>query len=301
MNSSSPSAPVKRCIHCGLDCSGKPRVKDRQGRYACQTCFDNLQSSPAPIVDDGALPADLLQLEAAATPAATFDVCPNCRSSKPHGAPFCVQCGFDSRTGKTAATVHTTEKVRAVKTKGQCPECGYSLKGLKEPRCPECGTVVVAQTHREQERRDSIRTVRMAYIKPLIQFAIGLLGVGIVLAVQEQESELPGYLLLYGIRVPIGVAGYFICCLIWIGFDEPLHLIALRLAGVYALVDFLSVLLGAFIPIPMLVNVIALVFYVAMLSESLDLDIQDAVIVGMVTFLLRFMAAMAILAYLLSK
>jgi len=238
-------------------------------------------------------------METAAAPRGGLQVCPGCQSSMPHGSTICVQCGFDTRKGAAITTLHAVDKVRS--GKGHCPECGYSLKGLKENRCPECGTIVTRQTEREKARYESARIARMAYIKPLIQFAIGAIGIGFILISQQETELFMNYLLLYGIRVPIGVAVFFACCLVWMGFDAPMHLTAIRLAGVYALVDLLAVLLVTFLPIPLFINVIVLFVYVGLLADSLDLDLQDAIIVGLITYLVRILATVAIRMYLINQ
>lgn len=39
---------AKACVVCGVDCTGRPRVKDPKGRYYCRACYDaRAASSPA--------------------------------------------------------------------------------------------------------------------------------------------------------------------------------------------------------------------------------------------------------------
>lgn len=37
----------KTCIGCGVDCSDRPRVKDRYGRYLCRACYDDRKAERA--------------------------------------------------------------------------------------------------------------------------------------------------------------------------------------------------------------------------------------------------------------
>lgn len=307
MSESRAGAPAKVCIACGQDCSNRPRTKDPRGRYACRACLDARQAAapPKPVampelepVDDR-IPTDLLALEAAAKPGAGPQVCPNCQSSMPHGAPICVQCGFDSRNGQVIATQESVDNIRPTREKGKCPECGYSLKGLKSTRCPECGTIMARMTDREKAREDSVRVVRWAYLKPVLQFAIGSLVIACYYGSKHETDVVVRYFLTYIITVPIGVLGYFLCCVLWMGFDAPMHLTALRLAGVYALVDMVYVLVGIG-PGVMMVGLLPLALYGALLAESLDLELQDAIIVGLVTFLIKFGAMLAIAAFILN-
>ncbi|MEM7621932.1 MAG: hypothetical protein AAF235_01870 [Planctomycetota bacterium] len=39
-----PTSESKTCVICGVDCAGRPRIKDSRGRYACQVCFDAKQA-----------------------------------------------------------------------------------------------------------------------------------------------------------------------------------------------------------------------------------------------------------------
>jgi hypothetical protein len=291
-------APAKVCILCGADCSKRPRVKDAQGRYSCKECLERHTQTAPPPADD-LIPSDLLAIEASAAPAAGLQVCPNCQSSMPHGAPICIQCGFDSRKNAIINTNQSVEKARPG-GRGKCPECGYSLKGLKHNKCPECGTLVLRQTERDKARYDSDRIARMAYIKPLLHFGVGILIVAFFYLAQNEGEALMFYALKYAIQVPIGVVAFFLCCLLWMGFDAPMHLTALRLAGVYALVDAASLILSL-LPLHFLGWVIVLAIYIGLLAEALELDLQDAIIVGVVTSLIRVLVALGIFAHLQSQ
>ncbi len=107
----------KPCVICGRDCAGRPRKKDRQGRYACQDCVDaraakkagtpqptrRATSAPEPEPD---LMAGLLDgaVENAPTP------CTNCAVPMSPDAVMCMSCGYNKATGKSASTAVT--KVR---------------------------------------------------------------------------------------------------------------------------------------------------------------------------------------------
>jgi hypothetical protein len=298
---------LKTCIRCGQDCSGKPRVKNAQGRYTCRACLKPEEAArmgqratvaavaapsapgPAPEPDD-AIPLDLADVESAAPAAAAL--CPSCRSSIPYGAMVCVQCGFHVASGKqfkTRAGDHLPEDPTIpdrAPARAKCPKCGYDLKGLKKPRCPECGTAVLPKDPKEKARDLSRETARWAYLKPLIQFAVGFAISMTVLAARGHPEGIPAFAISYAIQVPIGCIAFFLCCLLWMGFDAPMHLTALRLAGVYALVDAATLVLG-FLPVPLVPVLLILFLYVGLMAESLDLEIVDAVIVGLLTFFLK--------------
>lgn len=39
------SSSGKVCVHCGEDCSEKPRVKDSHNNYYCKTCHENVEKN----------------------------------------------------------------------------------------------------------------------------------------------------------------------------------------------------------------------------------------------------------------
>lgn len=55
-----------------------------------------------------------------------------------------------------------------------CPNCGYSLRGVREPKCPECGAAVRLATPKE---RSGIGVGRYALAVAALPMAIGVLFV----------------------------------------------------------------------------------------------------------------------------
>ena len=104
------------------------------------------------------------------------------------------------------------------------------------------------------------------------------------------------YLLGYLVGVPIGVAVFLLCCMIWIGFDAPIHLIAFRLAGVYAVTNIAQTLIG-FAPYGGIVLwLIPMAMYVGLLSQMLEIELAEAIVVGFLTFLAKVIIALTIIA-----
>jgi hypothetical protein len=231
-------------------------------------------------------------------------VCPQCQSSIPFGASLCIQCGFDTAKGKTLSTavgIEEPDTPKGTPASGKCVKCGYSLRGLKSPRCPECGHLSTPMDIKERMRATSRQTARWAYLKPLIHFAIGILILSFIAAGSDEPAKLAaGYTINMVVGIAIGVLAFFLCCLIWMGFDAPMHLTAIRLAGVYALTDAAAALLS-FLPLLLISWMITLALYIGLLAESLELDLQDAVLVGLVTWFIKFMAFMVILVWLFQQ
>ncbi|MDZ4752974.1 MAG: hypothetical protein SGJ11_00575 [Phycisphaerae bacterium] len=114
---------AKRCVVCGVDCAGKPRVKDPNGRYYCKACHDDesaRRTATAPSALDPVDPfenvASLASLAAAAPVAALPSVamCPGCNRMLTEGAVVCMSCGFDQRSRRAT----TTRVQRAAKSAG---------------------------------------------------------------------------------------------------------------------------------------------------------------------------------------
>jgi hypothetical protein len=297
------ATPAKVCISCGQDCAGRPRVRDGQGRYMCRPCADAGAPRGTPARQDVPTdPADvdigyaLAEEQAAAAPVARDTAtCMGCGVLMAPGAVLCTRCGYDTRAGA---------QVKTSKGKGgpkRCEKCGYDLTGLKKPKCPECGTVFTLGRDYNKEREEfSKDTARWAYLKPLIMFGI---GAGIMLMVGGASQGGWGaalYLIKYAVEVPVGVLVFWLCCLVYLGFDAPMHLTALRLAGIYAVTDVVGLVAG-FVPFPILPMVITLTVYIGLLMDLLDLDIQDAVILGFITGAAKMYAGGAIVYLLLTR
>lgn len=183
----------------------------------------------------------------------------------------------------------------------RCPSCGYSLKGLRALRCPECGKAISAsaigkaQDAGVDSQRRELRTVSLMLIG-------GLLGsLGILLSLHGWEGA-AGYLIVFAISVPAGLAAYFICCLLWVGFDEPLPIVAFKLAAIYAVVDLLNLGLS-FVPVistPILKMILVGLAYIGLLMTQLDLDSGDALGVAIATFIMKVIVGAIVLAVLVS-
>lgn len=304
-----PDAPAKICIICNQDCSARPRTKDKLGRYICQSCADARKHAkatpapfpaPAPFPDPLPAPSD----HAASDPAPSdpdpsdpdiYDLapdsfnailgdgpkpCPSCGQPIPSGSVLCLGCGYDERKGRQLSTGigvdDPDDPTAGPAPKGkpaarQCPKCGYDLKGLKTPRCPECGTLVLPKSKREILEEEGRRTARMEYIRPLTMLGVGLAGIALVFLAGNDAKGLGFYLLTYLVSVPAGVAAFFFLCLIWFGFNAPMHLTALRLAGIFAITDLVTVVTGL-TKLPIIIWPATFFTYYGLIMKELDID-----------------------------
>jgi hypothetical protein len=306
------TVPAKVCVVCKQDCSQKPRLKDPQGRYTCQACADALEARarlkvrpvpleapapapvPAPLPDEPDLGYALAEeVKAAGSIAQDTASCMGCGVLMAPGALICTRCGYDTRTG---APMKTSKK--APRGPKRCEKCGYDLTGLKKPKCPECGTVFrMGRDLKKEREEDNRRTVRWAYYKPLIASAAGLLLMTIIAAARVGSEALPGVFIMYAGGYIVASAVYWTCSLLWFGFDAPLHLTLLRMIAVCAFADSAYWAVSG-LPMFLLTRAIVLFVFVGAMTELMDLDFTDAVIVGLITGLGKLLALFAIIMYL---
>lgn len=307
-----PAAPGKICIVCGQDCSDRPRVKDAAGRYCCKACEAARAAARAPSV---AVPAPA---SAPAEEGDAYDLmpegllgdgpapCPECGQPILAGSVVCLHCGFDTQKGfkhQVGTGVDDPDDLSSLPVKGKpaaakCPDCGYDLAGLKTPRCPECGKLVLKKSLRETFAEDSRRAARDAWQKPLIMIGVGLAGVATWQLIADPTGrKLFISLLNIGVQVPIGLTVYFLCCLAWIGFDMPWRYITLRLIAVYAVTSLVKLPVDH-IPVGMVRLGIMVIVYIGLLMDMLDLDVQDAAIVAVATVIANLFIVLTLVMWL---
>lgn len=136
----------KLCTVCGIDCSGKPRIKDQQGRYICKECFDKAkqtrqtQKNPVPAAlaataaTSGPAEADnsfLLDLGSAkeSTGLQGTKPCPECGRAMPTNAVICIGCGFNTSTGKRVSVrvIKSKQKKEKAAGAGAAAQAGSSM------------------------------------------------------------------------------------------------------------------------------------------------------------------------------
>jgi|GEM_PF-2772652 len=211
-------------------------------------------------------------------------ICLNCSQTVDLHKPICAFCRYDARKG-------LPKKLRVEAPDiPKCRECGYELTGLTKPTCPECGTTVSLTRRGNSYGRDSQEVRKWAYLKPAIMIGVGLAGMLLIDIIRHPgEAMYLVYRLVSTVTAVVAVfITYVLCCVAWIGFDMPLHLVALRIAGCYAAALLFYTLL-AFLPIPIIPLGFASVAYVWMLHTELDLELQDALIVSVLSLLSALM------------
>ena len=232
---------------------------------------------------------------------ATLRRCPGCSADVRSTTDRCGVCGFEfgrpAGSGASGAPGAVSPKKRG--KKDLCASCGYDMSGLQGRRCPECGEFAPV-TGRDHDRVRSIQAEHryMQYWKPLTMFVVGMVGVALVLTLSGEAESIPSYFIGLVMSVPIGLATYWILCVIWIGFDEPLKVIALKLLGIYAVVDLVSVVMDQ-LPIPVVGWLVPTVTYIGLLASMLDLEYVEAIAVAVATSFARGVVAVLLVTMVL--
>lgn len=217
--------------------------------------------------------------------------CPSCARALPGDAQICTHCGYDKRKGFS-------------KPGGTCKNCGYSTEGLKEPVCPECGErldPVLAKSYRDALREESIRVEADQWRKPLIHTAIAVAAM-LVIALIRWGVGGPSLFRTFvpsviGIAVawPFAVGAYWLAAIIWMGFDEAMQYVAVKLAGalfvaaaITLVMTSLTGTLAGFGFVQLAVWVVVVISLDLYLHLELDLDWGDATILGSVLSIIFF-------------
>ncbi len=297
---------AKICAVCGEDCSDRPRVKDKAGRYYCKPCEAKAaaRSGFAAVAASAGTTAttmlaadgvdDIIPIEDAHV--AVEKACPVCMLRISADAVVCVHCGYDERKGIQSSTLVEGKRAGDGRVRLPCAKCGYDLTGLHAPRCPECGTIV-GTTHRERIDSTVSRDVaRQEYTKPIVMFAVGTLATLGYFVLTGRPLAIVPYLIGTAMALPVGMIVLWLCCLGWIGFNAPFHLNALRLMGIYAVVGFVLVA-TSWLPYRFIWLGVSGMIYAWLLAEMMDMDRSDGAIVALLTFVAMLVPGFVVLTY----
>jgi len=287
-NPNAAATGSKICIYCGQDCSDRPRVRDRDNRYACRACAvreAKKWESQGPLTDH--IDASIVLAPEPELKAEVVRVdCPVCLREIRPPETRCERCNYDSKEGLTE---HTLVGMHALGPEALvCAKCKYDLRGLRQMRCPECGEHIRPRAKKEKKAgRFRDEATREAYRTPLLM--IGIAG-GIYLlwaGADGGPQAVPLVLMGLAFQVITGVIVFFLCSLIAFGFDAPWHLTILRLTGIYCVVNLASLATTTVLGPSAIMYVVVLAVFIQMLMSFLDLDLVQAIGLGVVLFVFR--------------
>ncbi|MEL7471726.1 MAG: hypothetical protein AAGK04_00275 [Planctomycetota bacterium] len=265
---------MRLCVVCKQDCSGRPRVKDKRGRYLCEHAFGAMKAAKR----DGLKPdaevimcAEALEGSAGGKPAASgpvggpVDGEPT-RLPEDDGMIGLADDDAQMDLGSLAALERSAEgAVGEAQSGSACPKCGAFI-AMNAVICTSCGfnaetgrgakTLVGKEVDQEvkgkkrrkkdpaemseRERADwetSRDVVRKAYMVPILIFLVCAgLSMAIYAMIQPDAPGLAvmGYLLGFAIEAPFTIAAFYVCAALFVGSDAPFRLDLVRMLAVIA-------------------------------------------------------------------
>lgn len=280
-----PGEQSKVCIHCGQDCSGKPRIKDPQGRYACKACVEArakqepakpppLPTSPAPqshapLLDEDDNPIlDVVEPETGVLRESATQPCPACGAQLQPGAVLCTSCGRSLTTGKKVST-HVGAAVDAPKV--------YSSDPKK------------AKREREREASDAA-AARNQYIVPVVLFLVGggvVAGLGLSgkgATAEEASAYFAITMALLAVYSIMSTAAYLLCCALWMGLNTSLHIVVLQILGITACSWAVEYVLSKVVLGALVATIVGTFTFAGLMVKVMDLDFQDSILAAVICY-----------------
>lgn len=297
------SATAKVCRKCGVDVSGVERFKDAAGRYVCGPCA---AVAKAPATKPAARPpepeTETFGLDVPVVSAPATSPCPECQRAMPADARICVGCGYNRDTGRVAQSITdppgmTPKERKGKKAEGMvCINCGYDLKGLRAPKCPECGAVNSRFT---QKKAGDKKELRGMYLRPLIGAGIGALIFAVVVGLSAGSPIIAGLSLAYlAVATVIGFVTFVVCSMLFIGFDEPLGVTFCRIACVWAVYNAVATTINL-IPLGgLLLWPVKVLVFIGLLMSIMEIELEDAWGVAVACLLVNVGLTIAFMALL---
>jgi hypothetical protein len=231
----------------------------------------------------GPKPGGDIQLEPDTPPPAGSGLrpCPACGRLIPPDSRRCIHCGEHRSGAAPAPDADAPPK--------PCAFCNYDLRGIAGSNCPECGKLQPKHSRRARDELLARDATRHDIKRCSIYIAAAVLLIT-SLAFFGNGGDLLSVawtLLYFGAASATAILVYLGCGLIWLGLDGGLGLLSLRVVAAVSvayLMSFLSgLLMYLFACLGYFSMVLPLVAYAAMLWEMCDLDLQDGILVALLT------------------
>ncbi|MEM9166174.1 MAG: hypothetical protein AAGB48_04035 [Planctomycetota bacterium] len=167
-----------------------------------------------------------------------------------------------------------------------CPECGYDIRGLRVPVCPECGYKIGLSPVRD---RDAVPKQSSWFdAKAAVYAGIGLSIGAVTYAIAFDPLLGP---MAFGIdfvaTVVVGWVVFFLCSMMWIGFDQPLRMTAVQLIGAYGAFAGTWALLSQIPFFGFIAFIVSGFVLVGLLADLLEIEYKDAFIVAVLSAVMK--------------
>lgn len=147
------------------------------------------------------------------------------------------------------------------------------------------------------EQADAAAAARLEYIKPIVML-VGGVAVVMGMSVTAGGREALLYPIVLAIELVFGVLGLYVATKLWLGGVGPLGLAILRLAGIYAVTDVVSLLTQPLLIVGWLITAAV---YVGLLAWLFELEVMESVILALITFLLKLIAGFVLVASIIAS
>lgn len=316
------------CYRCGADCSGKDHARDKAGRVACMSCFNEMRArgkvsvrgiTNAPIerpvkpvhaegepdqrpgnnevapfsLDEGeGLEVIALAPEA---PEEERKRCPGCGSLMHKSSLQCASCGYEIGVAPSLQRLSVDRRAERV-----CGNCKYDLTGTIGDKCPECGTPVsesISTRRAETEERLRSQTIRQSLVLicvGVVFCALIRLGWDAIFGFSAVAS-LTTYGLMFAMGYTASLGAYLLLAKLWFGFSESIGVTIVQVVSALVMADFvLSLIWGlnsCYFPYMIWLGV-----YCWALVRVMEHTGLEACVVGVVTWVIYVAMSIAISA-----
>jgi hypothetical protein len=216
--------------------------------------------------------------EEAPPPGATLKPCADCGRLIPGDSKKCIHCGHGG--GPPPPPPPDAPPL-------PCAFCQYDLRGSPGGKCPECGKQQPRTSRRARDEMMARDITRHDIKRCLIYIAAGVALIGGLALMNGGLEGLAWSMARFGTSVVVSFIVYVICGVIWVGLDGGLGILSLRVAAAVSAAYLSLILVGfaiyVFACLGFVGIVVPFIVYASMLWELCELDLQDAVIVSIVT------------------
>lgn len=236
--------------------------------------------------------------------------CPACAAVAKVDAVLCIKCGLNFQTSmrtqeaaRDPADAHRRPSAHTAKPAHRC-KCGYDLTGLAGRPCPECGKTAEGRKKggkfgtREERRAENIAEYwRASWLVLIVGSIVGLaLTFGVGIGLRNYDALL--CLMYLGITEASVFIGCFALCLTFLGFEEDVRGLVMRLTAVGAVWCGLLMLITMIPAFGVMMTVGIAVMSVFSLAVTLHVltgrEYTDSSIIAVASWVLCFTAVIVV-------